>query len=156
MFCNQQFRLMKQLILILVFAIIILSCSTIPANEQREQWIQEIMQTEKEFSDLSVREGVPKAFLAFAAEDAVLKRGSTLVVGRQEIEERFKNQEVSNSILEWEPDFVDVSSSGDLGYTYGHYNVTSTDSLGNKEESTGFFHTVWKRQKDGTWKFVWD
>ena len=147
---------MKQLTLIILCTVTGLSCSTPPNIKQKELWKQEIVQTEKDFSNLSVKEGIPKAFLTYAAEDAILKRGSTLVIGFQEIKKRFENQELSSSILEWEPDFVDVSSSGDLGYTYGHYTATSTDSLGNKQESTGVFHTVWKRQEDGKWKFVWD
>jgi ketosteroid isomerase-like protein len=147
---------MKQLTLIIVSTTIILSCSKSPNYELREQWKGEIVQTEKDFSNMSVKEGVPKAFLAYAAADAVLKRGSTLVVGLQEMKKRFENQDLSTTILEWEPDFVDVSSSGDLGYTYGHYTATSIDSLGIKQESTGVFHTVWRRQDDGKWKFVWD
>ncbi|MCX6240170.1 MAG: hypothetical protein NTY07_21955, partial [Bacteroidia bacterium] len=58
--------------------------------------------------------------------------------------------------LDWAPDFADVSASGDLGYTYGKYTLTSTDSIGNITQSGGIFHTVWKRQPDGQWRFVWD
>jgi len=58
--------------------------------------------------------------------------------------------------LEWAPDFVDVSSSGDLAYTYGKFTFSFKDSLGNKVENKGIFHTVWKRQSNGEWKFVWD
>ena len=46
--------------------------------------------------------------------------------------------------------------SRDLGYTYGHYTFSYIDSGGNKIENKGVFHTVWKRQSDGTWRFVWD
>jgi ketosteroid isomerase-like protein len=56
--------------------------------------------------------------------------------------------------LTWSPDFIDVSASGDMAYTYGKYNYTTTDSLGNVSEIEGIFHTVWKRQADGNWKFV--
>ena len=59
-------------------------------------------------------------------------------------------------ILVWKPDYVDVSESGDLAYTYGKYTFTSRDSTGRKVVSKGIFHTVWKRQEDGSWKFVWD
>jgi ketosteroid isomerase-like protein len=49
-----------------------------------------------------------------------------------------------------------VSACGDLGYTWGSYTFTATDSLGATHRSEGIFHTVWKRQPDGSWKFVWD
>ncbi|MBL7111012.1 MAG: DUF4440 domain-containing protein [Bacteroidales bacterium] len=58
--------------------------------------------------------------------------------------------------LVWEPEFVDVEESGDLGYTYGSFVFTAKDSTGNDIESKGVFHTVWKRQADGEWRFVWD
>ena len=59
-------------------------------------------------------------------------------------------------INSWKPDFVDVSSSGDLGYTYGQYTFIRLDSIGNETASQGIFHTVWKRQSDGNWRFVYD
>jgi ketosteroid isomerase-like protein len=69
------------------------------------------------------------------------------------VEER---PQTPGSSLVWKPDYVDVSKSGDLGYTYGTYNYTSLDSLGNEQSSSGVFHTVWKRQEDSSWKFVSD
>jgi ketosteroid isomerase-like protein len=60
--------------------------------------------------------------------------------------ERFKNASVK-----WSPDFIDVSSSGDLGYTYGKYVWESKDSTGKTTASKGIFHTVWEKQKDGNW-----
>ena len=121
-----------------------------------EQWKQEIVQAENDFSAMAGEDGIPAAFLAYAAEEAVLKRGNSLVIGREAIKERFARQAQSNAKLEWSPDYVDVSESGDLGYTYGNYTLTSTDSLGIEVESTGIFHTVWKRQANGEWRFVWD
>ena len=58
--------------------------------------------------------------------------------------------------LEWIPDFVDVSASGDLGYTYGKYTITTIDSIGQTIKRGGIFQTIWKRQPDGRWRFVWD
>ena len=58
--------------------------------------------------------------------------------------------------LIWKPDFVDVSASGDLAYTYGAYTYSYKDSTGAIVEQGGIFHTVWKRQADGGWRFVWD
>lgn len=61
-----------------------------------------------------------------------------------------------NETLTWKPTFVDVSKSGDMAFTYGDFVFTYLDSLGNKKQNKGIFHTVWKRQNDSSWKFVWD
>ena len=58
--------------------------------------------------------------------------------------------------LEWSPDFIDVSPDGSLGYTYGRFTYSRTGEDGESKSSTGIFHTVWKRQPDGSWKYVWD
>ena len=52
--------------------------------------------------------------------------------------------------------FVEISKSGDLGYTYGEYIYSYQDSIGNQQKETGVFNTIWKLQKDGTWKYVKD
>ena len=103
-------------------------------------------------------EGISKAFMTYAAEDAVLMRNDKLVIGKNNLAMLFENQasKPKNESLNWKPDFVDVSASGDLAYTYGHFTYSITDSTGTKNESSGVFHTVWKRQTNGSWRFVWD
>jgi len=137
------------LVLILIFA-----CE--PRQESLENWKNEIEETEKEFSAMAQQEGITAAFLAFAADDAVLMRNNALVLGKEAIKESLGAGSGDNASLTWKPDFVDVAASGDLGYTYGRYSYTLTDSAGNKQVQEGIFHTVWKRQEDGSWKFVWD
>lgn len=119
-----------------------------------EQWKQEILETEQRFAEMVGKEGIRCAFVAFAAEDAVLLRNNTLVSGRKSIDLFYKDQNTKS--LVWTPDFIDVSASGDLAYTYGHYLITTRNDRGEPVESRGIFHTVWKRQKDKTWRFVWD
>jgi ketosteroid isomerase-like protein len=154
---------MKLLILFCAILTLSTSCksdSLGPANaeEQQAEWKDEIKATEAAFSEMAGKEGIATAFLAFAADDAVLMRNNSLVEGKEAIAARLNSNAAPDGreSLSWEPTFVDVSSSGDLGYTYGNYVYSVTDSLGQKNTQEGIFHTVWKRQADGKWKFVWD
>lgn len=122
----------------------------------QEKWKAEIIEAEAAFVEMAKREGISEAFLHFAAEDATILRNDTLYIGKEQIRLSLDKQPNGEVELTWAPDFVDVSAAGDLGYTYGNYTFAVTDSLGNKTVSKGIFHTVWKRQPDGTWKFVWD
>lgn len=148
----------KTLQLILWLSILICSCSTNEKEDSIERWKQEIVDTEQAFSEMAQTEGISEAFLAYAAEDAVLMRNDKLTIGKEALMASFeKNKSASGEVsLTWKPDFVDVSLSGDLGYTYGKYVYTSTDTLGQSKVFEGVFHTVWKRKADGNWKFVWD
>ncbi len=121
-----------------------------------EKWKEEIMQVEKEFNDMAQEEGLAVAFSQFAAQDGVLRRRKKIVSGPKEIKDWYEKDYREGDALTWKPTFVDVSASGDMAYTYGNYVFSSLDTLGKKKESTGIFHTVWKRQQDGSWKYVYD
>ncbi len=116
---------------------------------------KEILQAEADFDKMANEVGIKEAFIEFAADSAVLNRRG-VVKGKKAISDFYDNNLAPNTSLTWKPEFVDVSSSGDLGYTYGPFTYTSFDSLGNKRETNGIFHTVWKKQKDGSWKYVYD
>lgn len=125
------------------------------SNENRNG---EIVQVESEFNQMATEQGIPAAFEAFAADSAVILRGDSLIRGREAIrkyyDQRYDGKE--KVVLTWKPDYVHVAASGDLGYTYGHYKYVIADSLGAVKTYTGVFHTVWKRQENGEWRYVWD
>ena len=145
---------------LLCVALAISACnSTSEKNEASlEKWKAEIRSTERDFAAMAASKGIPAAFLQFAAEDAALLRNNKLILGKEALRASYDGYGQSGGTvsLSWSPDFVDVSSSGDLGYTYGKYTYTATNSLGTENTVEGIFHTVWKRQEDGSWKFVWD
>ena len=117
---------------------------------------QEILEIERAFARLAKGEGVKAAFVAFASEEAVLNRENKLIKGKQEIEEYFSKQAWENISLDWAPDFVSVAASGDLGYTYGKYILEDENDSNQMKKFEGFYHTVWKREPNGEWRYVWD
>ena len=149
---------MKQLISTLLFSFLLLSCSEKNDTNNTEIWKNEVLRTEKAFEQAVQQDGLAVGFVAFAADDVALMRGNKLILGKMAMTENFANSQTDfNKVkLSWTPDFVDVSASGDLAYTYGKYTYSLTDSAGNVKTDEGIFHTVWKRQADGNWKFVWD
>ena len=150
---------MKPFLPLIALSLLMLTgCKQASPEDQTALWKEEIFQAEADFARMALEEGIEPAFLAFAAEEAVLMRNNEVIRGREEIRQWFAERpsDPSRIRLDWKPDFVEVSASGDLGYTYGSYTLTITDSTGTAQTQTGIFHTVWKRQPDGAWRFVWD
>jgi len=146
----------KNLSFILMSSIIMLSCDNSNKAVKIEKWKAEIVDVEKAFNDMAQKEGLVKAFEFYAAEDGVIRRGKKVVAGKEAIKQWYIDDVRPNETLTWTPTFVDVSQSGDLAYTYGDFTFTYPDSLGNEKKNNGIFHTVWKRQSNGEWKYVWD
>ncbi|HNS17304.1 MAG TPA: hypothetical protein PKH94_07150 [Bacteroidales bacterium] len=46
------------------------------------------------------------------------------------------------AIVDWEPDFIEVSATGDLGYSYGKYLWQIKDSTGRISEYKGVYMTI--------------
>ena len=144
----------RTLYLALVAAVCLATMALIkPAPKDYER---EIYAVESAFQKMTVEKGIAEAFWFYADEHAVLKRqDDTLIKGRMDILKYYAGQDLKNASVQWSPDVVSVSQSGDMAYTYGKY-VWTIGSGSSKKEIKGVFHTVWKRQKDGSWKYVWD
>ena len=107
------------------------------------------------FSDLSYRMGIPFAFSNTAAADAVIFADPQFVVGPRAIQEYLESRSAQSSLV-WQPVSAWVAGSRDLGFTIGEYTSTERGASGAAIQRTGKYLTVWKRQSDGTWKFVVD
>ncbi|MFA6404060.1 MAG: hypothetical protein WCX31_20900 [Salinivirgaceae bacterium] len=145
---------MKSLILIIPIVLLITACEH---SKSKEEIKKEIFQIEKDFERMVLEKGVTDSFYYFADENAVIKRANdSLIFGKENIKNYYKNKDIKNATVNWTPDFIDVSEDGSLGYTYGKYVWVIKDDLGKTVEYNGIFHTVWKLQPDKSWKYVWD
>lgn len=137
--------------------ILLICCNKKPETVNPETSKSEVFKAEDDFKNLSQSKGIQEAFYAFADDNAVIKReNDSLIKGKENIKTYYSNPKYKKAYVTWKPDFVDVSEDGTLAYTYGKYVWTVKDSLGNIKDFKGVFHTVWKKQKDGNWKYVWD
>jgi ketosteroid isomerase-like protein len=140
-------------IMLFVFIIVFigtLSCSKISKNQTTGL----LLQTDRDFSAMSVREGMHRAFLYYIADDGVILRSNSFPLkSKKTLEERFSVKSDSAFVLSWEPVFEKISASGDIGYTYGIH--TNTNKL-TGEITKGTYVTIWQKQSDGRWKFVLD
>jgi ketosteroid isomerase-like protein len=145
---------MKASILLVTILMLCLNCHQ-PLNKETVK--NEILQTERAFEKMTAEKGIAKAFFFYAAENAVIKReNDTLIVGKSDIKAYYDNQGNENAVVNWAPDFIDVSEDGTMAYTFGRYLWKFKGGKGDTIEYKGVFHTVWKRQSDNSWKYVWD
>lgn len=147
---------MKNLFLIITI-ITLAGCTPRADTKNRSFYREQIFKVEEDFKNDAQSKGIAEAFYTYADSNAVIKReNDTLIIGKENIKNYYSNPKFKSATVTWKPDAVEVSKDGFMASTYGNYVWTVTDSVGNKKEFKGVFHTVWKRQKDGTWKYIWD
>jgi ketosteroid isomerase-like protein len=86
--------------------------------------IYEIKAVEKAFEAMAKEMGIATAFQHYTAENAVLNRNNQLIRGKEAIRQYFdEHPDPPGATLEWSPEYVDVSGSDDLAYTFGPYKL---------------------------------
>jgi ketosteroid isomerase-like protein len=142
---------------ILNLLMVVIFASSCQQHAHKEKVKEKIFQTEKAFEKMTAEKGIEEAFYYFADEDAVIHReNDTLIKGKENIRIYYGKKNLKNAVVNWTPDYINVSDCGTLGYTYGKYVWKIRNNEGAIKEIKGIFHTVWKKQKDNTWKYVWD
>ena len=114
----------------------------------------ELVKLEGEFSE-SVTKGGGKAFASWFAEDGLtLNNGQPAVTGRTAIAAN-ANWDPKLYQLSWYAEGAQMGPSNDTGFTWGHYDATSTDKDGKPSTLSGRYITFWKKVK-GQWKVALD
>lgn len=96
------------------------------------------------------------AFADWFADDGVaLGNGQAPVVGKVAIA---KSAAWDPKVyqLTWTPTDAVLGPSGDIGYTWGHFEGHSKDANGNPVTTSGRYITIWRKQPNGAWKVVLD
>ena len=136
---------------LILFGILLVSCNeaNVDANE--------ILAADRAFSAMSKEQGFPDAFIEYADPEAVIIRGGDEPLkGSSAIFNYYDQRRGSTVELTWEPIEAEIAGSGDLGYTYGRFYTMVIDSLGETKKRKGYYISVWRKQDDGSWKYVLD
>lgn len=106
-----------------------------------------VVAAERAFAADAPRLGIAGSFNVWAAPDAV-------VIGASGVEPVSVAYPLPASPpgnephLTWWPTFAGIARSGDLGFTTGAVEVAGKRS--------GHYFTIWRRQPDGAWRWVYD
>lgn len=121
------------------------------ARDQRKV----LMETDRDF-DLATANNGAEGWTSYFAEDGIMMpAGGEIVAGKKAIRELMESRLATPGYsLRWEP--IDADVSGDLGYTYGVAKFSRTGKDGKPEVSYGKYVTIWKKQRDRSWKVAVD
>lgn len=105
-----------------------------------------VIAAERAFAGAASQGGWVEAFEAYSADDA-------LIIAAQPISAHQSLAGIDpanrgDTSLTWAPEFAGISRGGDIGFTTGPYNGGGA--------AFGQYFTVWRRQADGSWKWIYD
>jgi ketosteroid isomerase-like protein len=144
------------LVVTLMVATIVLPNARPSASASAKPSAETLRQLEAEFMKAASEHG-SAGYMSYYADDAVeVPNGAALIQGKTNIAKTMGFLDQKDNHLTWTPVGADISSSGDLGYTYGTYEFRSNDKDGKPLVSQGKYTSIWKKQSDGSWKVVLD
>jgi len=112
--------------------------------------IAEMVETERAFAARALVVGWKQAFLEYFADDAVGFQAGAVGLAKDQIGKA--PDPPKDSALLWEPRYGDVSGSGELGYLTG----PSISRAPGRPDRHQTYASVWKRQRDGSFRVVLD
>jgi ketosteroid isomerase-like protein len=141
--------------LLLTFAVILVIIVTACNNKKQIDDSSVLSDTDRFYSGLSAEKGMNASFLEmFDSAGVMLNANQMPIEGYEAIRASLMSESDSTFTLTWEPKFAKMATSGELGYTYGTYQIKdkATDSI----TGVGKYATIWLKQKDGKWKAILD
>lgn len=131
--------------------IILASCSK---QEDSGKLKSEVIETDKSFSKRAQEKGIAEAFVYYADEKVIQPiAGEQPIFGEYALMESYEKNPPEYTLI-WEP--LRAEASGNLGYTFGSYTLTTRTPAGKDSIQYGNYISVWKRKKDGSWRYVID
>jgi ketosteroid isomerase-like protein len=141
---------------VLLAAVVFFPNAHSPASAVAGSDSDTLRQLEADFMKAAAERG-SEGYMSYYAQDAAeLPNGADMLQGKETIAKTMSFLDDKNNHLSWAPVYADMAASGDLGYTYGTFEFRSKDKDGKRTVEYGKYVSIWKKQKDGSWKVVMD
>jgi ketosteroid isomerase-like protein len=129
-----------------------------PEAKGRSADVQAIKNTEEQWNKEYQSKDVDAACTHYGDDAALMTPGMPATTGKAAICAALKQMVADPAFaLSFHSRRVEVSKSGDMGFTEGSYKMTMTDPATKKTiDDKGSYVTVDRKQSDGTWKAVSD
>ncbi|HWP94450.1 MAG TPA: nuclear transport factor 2 family protein [Gammaproteobacteria bacterium] len=115
-----------------------------------------LLEADRDFAAYAREHGARAAFERYLAADALLMpAGGKPERGLAGIARQFPEKERQDFTFDWRPEEAAVAVSGELGYTWGYWELRGTDGEGRPYARYGKYVSIWRRE-DGEWKVVLD
>jgi len=115
--------------------------------------LEAMADTERDFARRAMVVGWKEAFLEFFSDSAVGYDGESVGPAKEQI--RANPDPPKDLQLLWEPRYGDVARSGELGYLTGP-SRNILPSRNNGLPRHGVYASIWKRERDGSFRVVID
>jgi ketosteroid isomerase-like protein len=145
---------MKAIAIFLAAGFVLSSCSQKPAPPDLKAEGEKVMETSRAWAKSTSNE----EYLSYWHKDAFVKSpGQPPIRGHEEISKMLEEgNKIPGFAVDWEPQEVVVSESGDMAYLIENNSFSMSDSTGAPMTFYNKTVTVWKKQEDGSWKCVVD
>ena len=135
----------------IIIALILFSACSQHKDDLNRKATEEIADADIAMSNLATKDGFYNALLAYAEDSVkIMREGKLPIMSKREAESSWANKPVIKE-LTWKPVRVEASENGDMGYSFGYSTYQGKDTVTYTN-----YCTIWRRQKDGSWKFVFD
>jgi ketosteroid isomerase-like protein len=147
---------MNKRVVIGLFLAVLSAVTLAKAAPDKARLKVELAAMEDAFCTMAKEQGINAAFAHFAAPDvAFIDTDPRQFRGAAAVQQRMGPDQPGVS-LTWSAYFTDVSDDGTLGYNYGRFESRRPGRDGLEIVRGGWFLSIWKRQPDGSWKYVMD
>jgi ketosteroid isomerase-like protein len=127
--------------------LLITACEVAIEHQDAQPLADELLAADKAFADLSQRTDPKQAFAAYLAPNAIMiPRAGDPITGFDRAIASFGD--TPGFELLWQPQQAEVASSGDMGWTWGRYQVL----VDGTQVSNGKYVNIWVRPEGGEWK----
>jgi ketosteroid isomerase-like protein len=131
----------------------------LPAAARAQDYPFMLMELDRAFARATAIKGID-GWVEFTADDAIfMPEGADIVRGKEAVRKFYAPMFARPGFaLAWRPLEAFVAPSEDVGYTIGEWRSKGLDKTGKPYATQGKYKylTIWKKQKDGSWKVAVD
>ena len=118
---------------------------------------EKLMQLSRDWSALAETGNTDSVLMLWSDDAVMMAPGLPPLRGKEAIRKYIEEgAKIPGFKISWEPLEVHVSQRGDMAYMLEQNQISFSDSLGNTVVEYNKAVTVWRKEKDGSWKNVVD